>query len=125
MMSGRARWILHCAVLVTCVCAVPAMTHAQSAANSGQIVGQVLDQSGAAIAGIEVTVRNSDTNFSRSVVTDSAGRYAASNLPLGPYELSVKAPGFETALQEAFVTLGSSVSSNFKVSVAAVTGSVE
>ena len=124
-MLRRARWILHCTVLVACFFAVTALTHAQSAANSGQIVGQVLDQSGAAIAGIEVTVRNSDTNFSRSATTDSAGRYAASNLPLGPYEVSVKAAGFETASQEAFVTLGSSVSSNFKVSVAAVTGSVE
>src|SRR5580765_2474466 len=110
-MLRRARWILLCAVLITCFFAVPALTHAQSAANSGQIVGQVLDQSGAAIAGIDVTVRNTDTNFSRSVVTDGAGRYAAANLPLGPYEVSVKAPGFETALQEAFVTLGSSVSS--------------
>jgi len=39
---------------------------AQSAANSGQIAGEVLDPSGASIPGVEVSVRNIDTNYRRA-----------------------------------------------------------
>ncbi len=97
----------------------------QSAANTGQIVGQVLDQSGASVAGAEVTVRNKDTNFSRSTTTDTAGRYAASYLSLGRYEVTVRAAGFETPSREAFVTMGSTISTNFNLSVGGTSESVE
>lgn len=89
----------------------------QTGGNSGQIVGQILDPSSASVAGAEVTVRNENTNFSRSATTDEAGRFAVSLLPLGPYEVSTKAAGFEPTKQEALVTLGSSVTVNFKLSV--------
>ena len=88
---------------------------AQSAANTGQIVGQIVDQSGAAVGGAEVTVKNKDTNFSRTVATDSAGRYAAPYLPLGPYTVSVTAAGLQAPAQDVFVTLGSSISANFNL----------
>jgi len=104
---------------------IPHSLLAQSGANTGQIVGQVVDQSGSSVAGAEVTVRNRDTNFSRNISTDGAGRYAALYLPLGRYEVSVRATGFETPSQEAFVTLGSSVSTNFNLSVEAKTESIE
>ena len=104
-------------VLLANVSYLPNLVWGQSAANSGQIVGQVTDPSGATVAGAEVTVRNKDTNFSRSAATDSAGRYAVSLLPLGSYEITTKAPGFEPATQEALVTLGSTITANFKMSV--------
>ena len=72
------------------------MSWGQSAANTGEIVGQILDPSGAAVAGAAVTIRNKDTNISRNTTTDAAGRYAASYLPLGRYEITVRAAGFET-----------------------------
>src|SRR5689334_22802446 len=80
------------------------MLWGQSAANTGQIVGQVLDPSDASVAGAEVGVRNKDTNFTRKAATDASGRFAASNLPLGPYEVTVQATGFQTLSQDAFVT---------------------
>jgi hypothetical protein len=96
---------------------LPGLTWAQSAANSGQMVGQVLDPSSASVAGAEVTARNKNTNFSRSTTTDDAGRYAVSLLPLGPYEVAIKAPGFDPATQEALVMLGSTITVNFNLSV--------
>ena len=98
---------------------------AQSAANTGQIVGQIVDQSAAAVGGAEVTVKNKDTNFSRTVATDSAGRYAAPYLPLGPYTVSVTAAGLQAPAQDVFVTLGSSISANFNLAVSGKTESVE
>ncbi len=58
------------------------------------------------------------------MTADSAGRYAAAYLPLGPYEISARANGLQASAQEAFVTLGSSVSVSFNLSVEGKTESV-
>ena len=54
-----------------------------------------------------------------------AGRYAASYLPLGPYEVTVNASGFQTPSQDGFVTLGSSISADFDLSLGGTKESVE
>lgn len=112
-------------LLLASICYAPALLWAQSAANSGQVVGQVLDPSGASVAGAAVTVRNKDTNFTRSGNTDEAGRYAVSLLPLGPYEVTVKASGLEVEPQEALVTLGSTITANFKLNIGAAHEAVQ
>ncbi|MCS6884634.1 MAG: carboxypeptidase regulatory-like domain-containing protein [Acidobacteriota bacterium] len=98
---------------------------AQSQATGGQIVGQVTDTSNAAISGAEVTVRNKDTNYTRTTTTDEAGRYAVPLLPVGPYEIKVVASGFEAAAQEVLVTLGSSINASFSLKVGATSDVVE
>ena len=104
-------------ILLIAACNLTGTLWAQSGGNTGQIVGQVLDPSSAAVAGVEVTVRNESTNFTRNATTDSSGRYAASLLPLGEYEITVNATGFEAAKQTAVVTLGSSITANFRLGV--------
>src|SRR6516162_4569192 len=64
--------------------------------NTGTISGTVQDASGAAIAGAAVTVRHVDTGTSRTVSTDSGGRYNAPDLPLGNYEVQAQQSGFQT-----------------------------
>src|SRR5688572_27872224 len=71
---------------VLAACASPAW--AQSATSAGQIVGQVLDPSGAAVADVEVTARNKDTNYTRAARSDEAGRYVLFLLPLGEYDVT-------------------------------------
>jgi hypothetical protein len=109
--------------------ALAADLHAQSGANSGQIVGQVLDPTGAAVPSADVTVRNVGTNYSRSVTTDDSGLFAVPQVPLGRYEVSVVVGGFETATQQVDVTVGStvgsSVSATFRLTVGARTEAVE
>jgi hypothetical protein len=113
------------ALAATAMLTGPIPLWAQSGANSGQIVGQILDPSAAVVSGAAVSIRNKDTNFRRSASTDKAGRYAVSDLPLGLYELSVTAGGFQTTAQDALVTLGSSVSVNFSLPIAGKTESIE
>ena len=78
----------------------------QSAANSGQISGQVLDSSGLAVPGLEVSARNKDTNLIRTTITDEAGRYAIGPLPLGNYQVTLKPANLEEATQDVYVSLG-------------------
>lgn len=101
------------------------IARAQSAAAAGQIVGFVQDPSSGFVGGAQVTVRDTNTNFTRTTTTDSEGRYAIPELPLGPYEVTVKASGFADSTQEVYVSLGSSVSSNFHLTLAPTSQSAE
>lgn len=98
---------------------------AQSAGNTGQIVGQILDPSDAAVAEATVTVRNINTNFTRTTTTDGAGRFAASLLPLGPYEVTTNANGFKSTSQEARITQGNTITVNVKLAIGASSETVE
>src|ERR1700741_2988789 len=58
----------------------------------GSIVGTVTDVNAAAIPDALVGARNVATGLARSTVTDSAGTYAMSELPIGTYEVTVTKP---------------------------------
>jgi hypothetical protein len=114
--SSSFVFLLLVSVTATAVLA-PREVRAQSAGNTGQIVGLVMDPTLASVAGAEVAVRNTNTNFSRTTLADAAGRFTLPLLPLGPYEITAKAPGFEPAIQETVVMLGSTVTANLTLSV--------
>ena len=72
---------------------LPAFAAAQTA--TGNIEGVVTDQSGAVVPGATVLVRNMDTNLTRELTTDEQGRYRATALQPGSYEVTVTLAGFE------------------------------
>ena len=84
--------------LVALLAALPVF--AQSQATTGVIEGTVVDASGAAVPGVTVTVRNTATGYQVVVVTDSAGRFRAVLLPLGPYQVTAALQGFATVVQK-------------------------
>ena len=73
------------------------------AQSTAQISGSVKDQTGAVIAGAQVTATDTDTGLKRSAVTDSAGGFVLPNLPVGPYRLEAAAQGFRTYVQTGIV----------------------
>jgi iron complex outermembrane receptor protein len=58
------------------------------------LAGTVLDQTGKAIQGATVVVKNEATGLSRTVTTDSEGHFSASGLPSGTYTIETTAAGF-------------------------------
>ena len=65
---------------------------------SGTITGTVTDQSGAAVPDATVTVTNVGTGVvARTGTTGSGGIFVAEALPIGTYQLSVSAGGFQSA----------------------------
>jgi outer membrane receptor for ferrienterochelin and colicin len=62
--------------------------------NSGSVTGRVVDASGAALPGVTVTATNTQTGFTRSVVTDAEGRYTFPSLPIGTYNVTGELSGF-------------------------------
>src|SRR3989442_6901088 len=65
---------------------------------TGTIAGTVTDQSGAAVPGATVTLKNTDTGILRTVQTRENGKYEALSLPAGSYEVSASLSGFRTAV---------------------------
>src|SRR5438046_10449327 len=66
---------------------------------TGTIGGSVSDQSGAAIPGATVTVKNADTGITRTTLSNETGKYDALSLPAGNYEISASLSGFQTAVR--------------------------
>src|SRR5690348_10188117 len=67
----------------------------------GGIQGTVTDSSGAVVGSAEITVMNPATGFSRVTFTDSTGNYFVSELPIGSYDVNVRAKGFRLASVKA------------------------
>jgi Carboxypeptidase regulatory-like domain len=70
---------------------------------TAQLNGRVTDESGAVLPGVTVTATQTDTTFTRSVVTDATGNYVITNLPTGPYRLEIALQGFRTYVQTGLV----------------------
>ena len=58
---------------------------------TAQLNGRVADESGAALPGVTVTATQTDTAFTRTVVTDETGAWTMTNMPIGPYRLEAVA----------------------------------
>src|SRR5258705_8927337 len=72
---------------------------AQSQITTGVIDGIAADTSGAVLPGVDVEIRNVDTNFTRTLTTDAGGRFVALQLPPGRYTGTLKLSGFATVVQ--------------------------
>ena len=70
------------------------------AQSTGSIRGTVSDSTGAVIPEASVTVTNTQTAQKRSTQTTSSGVFAFPDLPIGPYELQVSKPGFNSQKRE-------------------------
>src|SRR6267378_4379425 len=65
--------------------------------NNGGITGSILDSSGAAVAGAEVTATGAETHTIYTTTSTASGAYRFGNLVLGTYNITVTAKGFKTA----------------------------
>src|SRR5947208_10689002 len=88
------------AILVLTVLLMSAPVWAQATA---ELNGRVTDESGAVLPGVTVTVTQTDTGFTRTVVTGDGGTYAMPNLPTGPYKLDASLQGFRTYTRTGIV----------------------
>ena len=69
--------------------------------NSARLSGTVLDSSGAAIPGAQITITNVATNITRNLKTNGAGLYNSPGLTAGTYSVKITAKGFVSQLQKS------------------------
>lgn len=70
----------------------------QGTSASGSIVGTVVDQTGAVIAGASVDLRNEATGLVRNGTTDASGEYTFVLLQPGTYDVVVRLQGFQEGI---------------------------
>ena len=89
--------------------------------NTGTISGTVHDQSGAVVAGANVTAQNPATNFSRGTTSAGNGFYRLDQIPVGTYSITVEASGFKKTVT---TKIPLSVNDSLTVDVALEVGQV-
>ena len=62
------------------------------------VTGSVVDPAGASIVGATITAKDKERETTSAVQANSTGVYQIPRLPIGTYELTVRAPGFQTAI---------------------------
>ena len=80
-----------CAVVALALAAAPAAFAQQT---TGNINGRIFDDQGAAVPGVTVTAKSSQTGFTRSDVSDAEGLYRLTALPVGSYDVTAELQGF-------------------------------
>lgn len=109
----RWRW----PALVVLMCFAVSVARAQGEAS---ISGLVTDATGSAIPRATVRIVNTETAATRTVATDTAGRYSAPLLAVGVYEISADRTGFKTSKQNVSLALGQSAEVDLTLSVAEI-----
>jgi hypothetical protein len=88
---------------------------------AGTILGGVSDPDRAAVARAAVTLRNVQTGITRTVHTDTEGRYRAAGLGLGVYEVKAERAGFQVVVRRGIhLTVGEEAVVDFALSVGPV-----
>lgn len=103
-MRRRAFWFV-AAILAVALLAVPAFANL-----TGDLLGTVTDPTGAGVAGAKVTIKNLSTGATREVTTGQAGEYAAPQLEIGEYRITIEQSGFKSYSQTLVVRSGEKTS---------------
>ena len=97
MKTNFLRIAFGCALaLLACI----PIAHGQTV--TGSITGEVTDPSGAVVAGAQVVAHNLDTGVDYPAKSNGAGVFHVEFLPIGQYQVSVMANGFNTESLPAF-----------------------
>ncbi len=113
-------------LLGVCFTVVTITTASAQSITSGDVTGTVTDPSGAALPNAAVTLTNVNTNATRNTVTNQQGSYRFAFVPSGPYSVTVKATGFQSAQRTGIVvTAGQPTTADLKLALAASTQTVE
>jgi hypothetical protein len=106
--------------------ALAARAWAQAPQSAGSIQGDLVDSTGATVAGVTVRAANQASGASRTTVSDGAGQFRFSGLAPGLYNLHLELDGFAPVNVEAFpVSVGQTVTHRIEMKLAHVIENVE
>ncbi len=113
-------------IMVLLIVALIATAAFGQATATSSVAGTVVDKTGAAVVGADVTVTSLGTGVRRTVKTGSDGTYRVDNLPAGRYSIKVGMTGFAGATADNLETLVNSTSTqNFTLNPGGSSETVE
>jgi len=93
---------------------------------TGSFTGSVVDPSGAAVVGANLTAKDKERGTTYEVTTNDVGVFSLLRLPVGTYDLQVEAPGFQTAVyHSATLVLNQTARIDFQLKVGPATESID
>ena len=117
----RSPWIY--AVVISLQFCFLARLGAQEAAS---ISGNVLDPSGATVAGADVTLTNSDSQSVRKTTSNNSGYYTFAQVPSGNYDVAAAKAGFKRELQRGLaLAVDQSIFVSLHLTLGSLTDTVE
>jgi 4-hydroxy-L-threonine phosphate dehydrogenase PdxA len=102
--------------------------HSAAFAQTGaaSITGLLTDQSGAAAAGATVIATNQATNVAYTAVSNEAGNYTITSVPVGTYVVKAELSGFKTVTTRPITVEAKQIARlDFKMEVGALEDTVE
>jgi len=84
---------------------------------TGDVAGVVTDATGAVVPGASVTIKSSDTNEVRTVVSNESGQYRFSLLKPGEYTLSAASSGLKSNATRFAVAVGAAHTMDIKLNL--------
>ena len=115
---GRQRF-LH--VILAAALTIAGAATAVGQESRGTISGRVVDTSGGVLPGVTVTIVNTGTNATNTVVTSDGGQFSAPLLISGTYRVTVELSGFRTVVRESVdVRVGDRLQVDFTLEPASV-----
>ena len=125
MKAPTAAWVV---CLVLCAIAGDGWASAEAqtvTATTGAINGVVTDSTKAVVPGVTVTLSGSSLMITRTALSDEAGEYRFSAVPLGDHTLTFQFPGFRKIVREGIhVGLGFTATVNVELSPGTIDNSV-
>jgi hypothetical protein len=110
---------MYIAMGMSLAAALPA-TVAHAASGDGSLVGRLTDASNKPVTEADITVRNPETGFTRTVKPDASGYYRFPFLPVGKYQVDATRDGAVLGkLADVTVALGTATTAN--VTLGAIT----
>ncbi len=76
---------------------------ARAQVSSGSVLGDVRDEKGAYVAGVEIQATNTATGFSRTAATNAFGGYRIDDLLPGAYTVTAQHNGFQSVTVSPFL----------------------
>ena len=125
MTQFRQRWTIVLVVAALCISADLNRALGQ-ATNTGTVVGQITDPSGALIPEVKVTLADSSAGITLYSVTNDQGKYIFPNAPPGTYSITATKSGFSTAKSVGLiVNISTQLTTNLTMKVGGGSETVE
>jgi hypothetical protein len=103
-------------VIIGCAAFLSAQTY------QGRILGTVTDATGAVVPAAQVSITNTATDITRTLVTNKDGAYIAPDLDPGTYSVTAEAPGFKkTESRSVILEVSRDVQVNLQLRPGAIT----
>jgi Carboxypeptidase regulatory-like domain/TonB dependent receptor-like, beta-barrel/TonB-dependent Receptor Plug Domain len=125
-MTGLQPFLRNALRFVGVLCLVFSCISDLNAQGTGVILGTITDASNAVLPGAEVQIKNVGTGQAHDILADEQGRYRASALNIGAYEVSAVLAGFSRSVQTGItLTVGATLVVNLQLTVGQQAETVE